>query len=515
MGAGTSKKDDDTSIRDATTRGPITFDDATLHFVKGGPPPPPSETSTRLQPQWNEAFMRLTQKAREKQASRAMSTKEALDAFKGKFGESAFVEAFGDEDKYLKSIVRPVTVTGTSSKLWHLGPREYVSKSEHAQEIQATAAQRTGAAVLAPSGAGGVVALEGEDDARRWAGLTLVSSSAERDGDLNYWEGFVNSGAKPFQTLLHGGDWSGAEVLPEWDDLIKSPSGRKPPNRPRGWYRGPLARTVTSQSAMTKDACGNDATMLDHWDRATFYAQRLAAILKEERKAFEAMRDMGNAGGGRASRAPRQSYRPEDDNAALTRTKTEELRQNNPTLWHERHHGALKDWLSRNEELLEAIAKEVDVPRSVLTGLDKDERAYVLAPFIKVDLPGLGPNLVKTNWDHVALRWIDGQRAIYLLGLRGLIWGKLNKMLPGYEWYMARAAERTYFEGYLKRALCFDSSIGKHWVFEFPVEDEPKWWRRNVQRQQQKEMYFIMKELKGVLLGATQTGADAAWNSST
>ena len=456
MGASASKKDDATSKQGAPTRGPITFDEDTVNFVNGGPPPSPNETSTRLQPQWNEAFRRLTQKARTKEASRAMSTREALQAFKGKFGESAFVEAFGDEDKYLKSIVRPVTVTGTSSKLWHLGPREYVSKSEHAQEIQATAAQRTGAAVLAPSD--GVVALEGEDDASRWAHLALVPSSAKRDLDLDFWEGFVRSKKWPYQNLWDDGNWSGDAPPPEWGALIRSPSGRRHPGLAQYFYRGPLSRGVTHQYYMTKGACEGDATMLEHWARAAFYVRRLAAILKKERKAFENMRDrweaMGNGGSGRPTRGPRQSYRPEDDYAALTRAKTDKLIVEEPATHYRRHRQSLKGQLSREEDLLKAIAKDVGVPRCVLTALDRNDFAYLLSPVIQVDLPGLGSNLVMSNWDHTDEGWKDDPSvAIRELRLRGLIWGKLNENLPGYEWYLARDAEREHLEAYSK-VLC-------------------------------------------------------------
>ena len=508
MSASPSKKDEDTSNQGAPTRGPITFDEDTVNFVNGGPPPSPNETSTRLQPQWNEAFRRLTQKARTKEASRAMSTREALQAFKGKFGESAFVEAFGDEDKYLKSIVRPVTVTGTSSKLWHLGPREYVSKSEHAQEIQATAAQRTGAAVLAPSD--GVVALEGEDDASRWAHLALVPSSAKRDLDLDFWEGFVRSKKWPYQNLWDDGNWSGDAPPPEWGALIRSPSGRRHPGLAQYFYRGPLSRGVTHQYYMTKGACEGDATMLEHWARAAFYVRRLAAILKKERKAFENMRDrweaMGNGGSGRPTRGPRQSYRPEDDYAALTRAKTDKLIVEEPATHYRRHRQSLKGQLSREEDLLKAIAKDVGVPRCVLTALDRNDFAYLLSPVIQVDLPGLGSNLVMSNWDHTDEGWKDDPSvAIRELRLRGLIWGKLNENLPGYEWYLARDAEREHLEAYLESSLCCDRSFGDKFVFEFPIDDEAKWSSKKIKDQQVTELHHIKNHfLKGAILGSTE-----------
>jgi hypothetical protein len=519
MGASASKKDDATSDQGAPTRGPITFDDDTLRFLNGGPPPSPSETSTRLQPQWNEAFMRLTQKARTKQASRAMSTQEALDAYKGKYGEAKAVEVFGDEAKYLKSIVPPVTVTGTSKRLWYLGPREYVIRSKHGQEIQATAAQRTGAAILAPSG--GVVALDDDDDASRWAHLALVPSSARRDLDLNYWEGFVRSTNWPFQRLWDGGNWSGVEEPPKWDDLIKSPSGRNPPGRADKWYRGPLARGVTYQYGMTKGACGSDATMLEHWDRAAFYARRLAAILEKESKAFEDMcaksEAMGN-GGGRPRRGPRRSHDPKDAYAGLTRAKTEELIEKNPTLWHKRHHSAFRGQAALREDLLKAIAKDVGVPKCVLLG-GNDDQTWLLSPAIKVDLPGLGSNLVMSNWDHVDIGWKDDPSvAIRQLGLRRLTWDSLNKKLPGYEHLMKaeHAAEREYLEAYLNSTLCCDPSFGKQFVFEIEIDDESKFWGMKTKDQQAWELHRIKNHfLKGAILGATEGRADAAWNSST
>ena len=51
----------------------------------------------------------------------------------------------------------------------------------------------------------------------------------------------------------------------------------------------------------------------------------------------------------------------------MTRTKTEELIENNPTLWSNRHHGSLTGQLARKEALLEAIANDAGVPRSVGT----------------------------------------------------------------------------------------------------------------------------------------------------
>jgi len=447
-----------------------------------------------------------------------MSTREALQAFKGKFGESAFLEAFGSEEDYLASIRNEPTITGTAPKLWHLGPRSYAAKSQHAQEIQATAAQRTGAAILAPSA--GVVALDDDDDARRRAHLVLVPSSAKPDPDLNYWEGVVDSQISPYEDLRDGGNWSSDAAPPGWGELIKSPSGRKHPDRPSNFYRGPLARGVTHQYFMTKDACGTDATMLEHWERAAFYARRLSAILKKERKAFEDMRDeweaMGNGGSGRPRRGPRRSHDPKDDYAALTRTKTEEMIKNEPTKWYKHHFRALRSHLKGKEALLEAIADHVGVPRCVLTALDQDERAYVISPVIKVDLPGLGPNLVMGNWDHEALRWKDDQRAIYLLGLRGLIWDALNRALAGYEWYLARAAEREHLEAYLKSCLCCDRSFGDKFVLEIEIEDEKKYWGMKTKERQEMDMKSIKRRLlKGAILGATEGRADAAWNSST
>ena len=101
--------------------------------------------------------------------------------------------------------------------------------------------------------------------------------------------------------------------------------------------------------------------MLEHWARAAFYTQRLAEILKMERKAFENMRDaweaMGNGGSGRPTRGPRQSYRPEDDNAALVRAETDKLMVENPRKWSNRHHASFTTQLAFREDLLKAIAE--------------------------------------------------------------------------------------------------------------------------------------------------------------
>ncbi len=444
---------------------------------------------------------------------------EALEAAKDSLGEDVVAAAFGDEDKYLKSIVRPVTVRGTSSKLWHLGDREYDIRSEHAQEIQALVAQRAGAAVLAPSD--GVVALEGEDDASRWSHLVLVPSSDQRDGDLNYWEGVVCSTNWPYQNLWDDGNWSGDAPPPNWGVLIKSPSGRNPPGSVRDWYRGPLSRGVTQQYWMRKGACEGDATMLEHWKRAAFFVRRLAAILKKERKAFEDMRDkseaMGNGGGRRPRRGPRRSHDPRDAYAALTRTKTEELIEEDPATYYKRHHAALKGQIANNEPLLKAIANDAGVPRSVLTALNNEGYPYLLAPVIQVDLPGLGSNLVMSNWDHIDKGWDDDPSvAIRKLGLRRLTWDAFNRALAGYEWYLARAAEREHLEAYLKSCLCCDRSFGDKFVFEIEIDDEATWWGKKTQDQQREELYHIRNHhLKRVILGATEGRADAAWNSST
>ena len=196
MGASASRKDDATSKQGAPTRGPVIFDQDTLRFLEGGPPPPPTETSTRLQSRCDEIFRRHTEKAR--------STREALDAYKSKYGEAAAVEAFGREEVYLASIEWDLTITGTAPRLHWLGPRTYAARSRHAQAIQALDAQRAGAAIL--PGPGGVVALEGEDDARQWAHLVLIPSSARRDDELNFWEEVVRSNKRPYQNLWDDGN---------------------------------------------------------------------------------------------------------------------------------------------------------------------------------------------------------------------------------------------------------------------------------------------------------------------
>jgi len=516
MGAKPSKKDDDTSMQDATTRGPITFDDATLNFVKGGPPPPPTETSTRLQSRCHQMFRRHTEKARTMEPARAMSTREALQAYKGNYGEAKAVEVFGHEEVYLASIKWDLTITGTAPRLHWLGPRTYAARSPHAQAIQALDAQRAGAAILAPSGS--VVALDDDDDASRWAHLALVPYSDKRDDDLDFWERFVRSNNWPYQNLWDDGNWSGDAPPPDWG-LIRSPSGRNPPGRAEKWYRGPLARDLKHQHCMTKDACGTDATMLEHWDRAAFYARRLTAILKKERKAFEAMRDKsearGNNGGGRSRRGARRSHDPKNDYAALERAETDRLIREDPGKWYRRHHGSLTGQLARREPLLKAIANDAGVPRCVLTA----EKGWLLSPVILVDLPGLGPNLVKGNYDHIDKGWTDDPSvAIRQLGFRRLTWDALNKKLPGYEHFIKdeNAAERLYLDAYLNSALCFDRSFGGWFQLEFPINDEAKWWGKKTKDQQKTERHHILNHLlKGACLGATEGRADAAWNSST
>ena len=516
MGASASRKDDATSKQGAPTRGPVIFDQDTLRFLEGGPPPPPTETSTRLQSRCDEIFRRLTEKARTKQASRAMSTKEALDAFKAKYGESAFVKAFGDEAKYFESIVPPLTVSGTSSKFWHLGPREYDIRSEHAQEIQALVAQPTGAAILpAP---GGVVALEGDSTTRpTWYGIPLTPSSARRDGDLGFWEEVVDSQLSPYQDLYDGGNWSGDTPPPVWG-LIKSPSGSvRPPDNICKFYRGPLPPGETCQYKVTKKSCEADPITSAHWDRATYYKQQLAAILKKERKAFEDMcaksEAMGNGGSSRPTRGPRQSYRPEDDYATLVRAATDKLIVEKPATHYRRHHRSLKAHLALREDLLHAIAAELGVPRSVLTALDRNGKAYLLSPVIKANLPvpGLGTELVYSNWDHTDEGWKDDPSvAIRELRLRGLIWDALNRALAGYEWYLARAAEREHLEAYLNSTLYCDPSVGEGFVFEVPIEDERAWWGKKTQKQQERELDYIKNHLlEGAILGATEGRPDA------
>ena len=514
-----SKECENTTMEAARPGSPVHFDDATLNFVKGGPPPPPSETSTRLQSRCHDMFRRRTEEARTKQAPRAMSTLEALGAAKISLGEDAVAAAFGDEEAYLASIRNEPTITGTAPRLWHIGPRAYAARSPHAQAIQALDAQQAGAAILpAP---GGVVALEGVDDARQWAHLALIPSTAKRDGDLNYWEGIVNSGAKPFQILWAGGNWSGDEVTPKWDDLIKSPSGRKPPENTEGFYRGPLARGVTRYDRMTKGACEGDARMLEHWARAAFYARRLAAILEKESKAFEDMcaksEAMGNGSGRPRRRVPRRSHNPMDVYADLTRAETDRLIEEHPKKWHQRHTHAFRGQLARREDVLNAIATELGVPRCVLTA----EKGYLISPAIRANLPvpGLGTDLVKGNYDHEDKGWDDDPSvAIRKLGFRRLMWGKLNKKSPGYEHLIKdeNAAERVYLEGYLNSTLYCDPSFGKQFVFEIEIDDESKFWGMKTKDQQAWELHRIKNHfLKGAILGATEGRADAAWNSST
>ena len=136
-----------------------------------------------------------------------------------------------------------------------------------------------------------------------------------------------------------------------------------------------------------------------------------------------------------------------------------------------------------------------------------------------MDLPGLGSNLVMSNWDHIDKGWDDDPSvAIRKLGLRRLTWDALNKKLPGYEHLIKdeNAAEREYLENYLNSTLCCDASFGEGWVFEFPIEDEKKWWAKKTAGQQGTELYYLRNYLlKGAILGATEGRADAAWNSST
>ena len=71
-------------------------------------------------------------------------------------------------------------------------------------------------------------------------------------------------------------------------------------------------------------------------------------------------------------------------------------------------------------------------------------------------------------------------------------------------------------DAYLNSTLYCDGSFGKHWVFEFPIKDEAKWWGKKTTDQQKRDIYYIKNHLlKGAILGATEGRADAAWNSST
>ena len=182
---------------------------------------------------------------------------------------------------------------------------------------------------------------------------------------------------------------------------------------------------------------------------------------------------------------------------------------------HERHVGAFKSQLANNEPLLEAIANDAGVPRCVLTA----EKGWLLSPVILVDLPGLGSNLVMSNWDHIDKGWDDDPSvAIRKLGLRRLTWDMLNKKLPGYEHLIKdeNAAERLYLDAYLNSALCFDKSYGKKFVFEIEIDDEAAFWGKKTDEQQAWEMRYIKNNLlKGAILGATKGRADAVWNSST
>ena len=64
----------------------------------------------------------------------------------------------------------------------------------------------------------------------------------------------------------------------------------------------------------------------------------------------------------------------------------------------------------------------------------------------------------------------------------------MNRALAGYEWYLARDAEREYLEAYLKSSLCFDRSFGKQFVFEIEIDDESKFWGMKTKDQQDWEM---------------------------
>ena len=530
MGASASTRNAGTTRDGAVPAGSLRFtpNPAVEVWLAGGAPPPRSDASELLRPRAKQLIQQLVEKGRDNENLATPSPQRALQAYENKYGEDAVTKAFGDKTTYLASCDLPVAVKGTSEQLWWLGDgtprgdRYFDARSEHAKEILAVTHSSGAAALAAPGGATGA----GGDATRPWEGLELFPSSARRDIDLDFWEKFVRSNNWPYQNLWDGGNWSGDAPPPGWGVLIKSPSGNGPAlGKVRNFYRGPLARGVTYQCNMTKEACGTDATMLKHWARAEFFHGRVTAILKEEREAFEDMRDkseaMGNGGGRPRRGGLRQSYRPEDDNAAMTRAKTEEQIVEDPTTWHDRHLGAMKAQLARREPLLNAIAKDVDVPRSVLTALTNDEKRqpYLLSPVIKVGPLGrFGSNLVMSNWDHVALRWIDDHRAIYLLGLRRLTWGKLNEKLAGYEHLIKdeNAAERLYLDAYLNSALCFDRSFGVHWVFEFPIKNEAAFWGKKTDEQQTMEMYYIRNYLlKGAILGATKGRADAAWNSST
>jgi len=517
MGASASTRNAGTTRDGAVPAGSLRFtpNPAVAVWLAGGAPPPRSDASELLRPGAEALIQQLVVSGRDNENLATPSPQRALQAYENKYGEDAVTKAFGDKTTYLRSCKLPVTVRGTSRRRWWLGDgtprgdRYFDARSEDAKEILAVTQQSGAAALAAPGGATGA----GGDATRPWDGLELVPSlTVRRDLDLNYWEEVVRSNKRPYQDLWDGGNWSGGAPPPKWGVLLRSPSGKKPPDSTEGFYRGHLARGVKDNYHMTKGACGSDATMLKHWARAAFFAERLAEILTEEREAFEAMRDKSEArgnGGGRPRRGPRRSHNPKDAYAALARAETDKLMVEDPRKWSDRHLKALKSRLAREETLLEAIAKDVGVPRCVLTALDKDEQAYLLSPVIKVDLPGLGSQLVLSNWDHEALRWIDDYRAIYLLGFRGLIMDALNKKLPGYEHLLAHAAEREHLDAYLESTLCFDSSFGDLFVGEFKV-DEASWWRMTTRRQQQMESRYIKNNLlKGAILGATE-GSDEA-----
>ena len=253
-----------------------------------------------------------------------------------------------------------------------------------------------------------------------------------------------------------------------------------------------------------------------HWARAEHYSQ-VRARYDAELAAYRAMCAKWRAqGNGRPSRGGQErSHDPKDAYADLTRTKTEELIENNPTLWYEHHLAAFKGQLSREEDVLKAIANDVGVPRCVLTSCDKN----LLSPVIKMKLPGLGTQLVVSNYDHIDIGWTDDPSvAIRELGLRRLTWDALNKKLPGYEHLMKdeNAAERLYLDAYLKNSLCFDRSFGQWFQFEIEIDDESKFWGMKTKDQQKMETHYIRNYLlKGAILAATKGRADAAWNSST
>ena len=272
---------------------------------------------------------------------------------------------------------------------------------------------------------------------------------------------------------------------------------------------------------MWKNACEGNPTMEAHWKRAEYYSQ-VRARYDAELAAYRAMRAKWQAQSGgrtrRAAAAPR-SHRPRDAYADLTRAETDRLIEEDQKAWHERHVAAFKGQLAHNEPLLKAIANDAGVPRSVLTALNNEGYPYLLAPVIQVDLPGLGSNLVMSNWDHIDKGWDDDPSvAIRKLGLRRLTWDKLNKKLPGYEHLIKdeNAAERLYLDAYLNSALCFDRSFGGWFQLEFPIKDEAKWSGKKTTGQQHDELYYIRDHLlKGAILGATKGRAEAAWNSST